>query len=88
MTTTALPPGTPPLGFSREQAAEYCGVGLKLFDELVKAGTLPAPVRLGARRIVWDRRRLVAAFDRLQNLSPILKSPDDADPLLESLNDG
>lgn len=81
----ALPPNTPAIGLSRKQAAVYVGVGVDLFDTLVKNGGLPQPVRLGSR-LVWDRRRLDAAFDKLQGLSPALTGGDDVDPFLEDLN--
>jgi hypothetical protein len=57
----ALPPGLPPRGLSREAAAQYLGIGATLFDRQVAAGTLPAPVWIGGRK-VWDRRGLDRLF--------------------------
>jgi predicted DNA-binding transcriptional regulator AlpA len=54
----------PPRGLSREQAARHIGIGATKFDELVKAGTMPRPKRLGGRR-VWDRVALEMAFTEL-----------------------
>jgi hypothetical protein len=59
-----LPPSLPPRGLSREAAAEYLGIGVTLFDELVRDGRMPPAVEINARRI-WDRRKLDAAFDAL-----------------------
>ncbi len=60
----ALPPNLPPRGLNRVAAAEYVGVGVTKFDELVASARMPAPVRLDGRRI-WDRRALDRAFDAL-----------------------
>lgn len=57
-----------PRGLSREEAAEYIGVGTTKFDELVKTGTMPSPKEIGARR-VWDRVALDAAFDDLPHVA-------------------
>jgi predicted DNA-binding transcriptional regulator AlpA len=51
-------------GLSRVEAARYIGISPVKFDELVKAGQMPAPKRIGARR-VWDVRALDLAFDAL-----------------------
>jgi excisionase family DNA binding protein len=53
-----------PRGLSRTEAAEYIGISPSKFDELVKAGTMPVPKEIGARR-VWDRHAIDAAFDDL-----------------------
>jgi predicted DNA-binding transcriptional regulator AlpA len=66
---TALPDGVLPLGLSREQAAEYIGVGPTKFDEMVADGRMPLPKRIDGR-VVWDRHRLDIAFAAL---------PDDND---------
>lgn len=60
----SLPTSLPPRCLTREQAAEYCGICKEVFDRLVKAGELPQPMKLGARRIVWDRAALDRHFDR------------------------
>lgn len=62
--TVSLPPTLAPRGLSREEAAAYLGIGTTLFDELVKAGTLPAARRL-RRAVRWDRHELDFAFENL-----------------------
>jgi predicted DNA-binding transcriptional regulator AlpA len=54
----------PPRGLSREEAARYIGVGSSKFDEMVSAGLMPRPKRIGGR-VVWDRLKLEAAFSDL-----------------------
>jgi predicted DNA-binding transcriptional regulator AlpA len=61
------PPPCAPRGLCRAGAAQYIGVGLSKFDEMVKDGRMPAPRCIDARR-VWDRLELDAAFDDLPNL--------------------
>ncbi|WP_312795512.1 helix-turn-helix domain-containing protein [Tianweitania sp.] len=53
-----------PLGLSRDEAARYVGVDVPLFMQLVSAGRMPLPKRLGDRDI-WSRIELEAAFIRL-----------------------
>lgn len=53
-----------PRGLDRVAAAKYIGVGLTMFLELVEAGSMPPPRRIGARTI-WDRHELDSAFDEL-----------------------
>jgi predicted DNA-binding transcriptional regulator AlpA len=53
-----------PRGLSRVEAADYVGVSVSLFDEMVKDGRMPQPKRINSRT-VWDRRRLDEAFDAL-----------------------
>jgi excisionase family DNA binding protein len=67
-TVSCLPPSLPPRGLSREQAAEYIGVGVSKFDEMVKDGRMPRPKRIDGR-IVWDLRKLDTAFDALDDES-------------------
>jgi hypothetical protein len=55
----ALHPNVTPRGLSREEAAEYWGIGVTLFDQHA-----PPPKRIGTRN-VWDIRALDKAFDRL-----------------------
>jgi hypothetical protein len=57
-------------GLSREQAANYIGIGPTKFDKMVKDGRMPRPKRVDGRR-VYDLRKLDAAFDALEE--------DDAD---------
>ncbi|MDR4307675.1 hypothetical protein IHQ68_13715 [Chelatococcus sambhunathii] len=61
---SVLPTSLPPLGLSREQAAEYVGVGATLFDEMVRDGRMPRPKRINARN-VWHRPAVDAAFAAL-----------------------
>jgi len=60
----ALPPNLPPRGLSREAAAQYIGVSVGMFDQMVTDGRMPKPVQINARR-VWDLRALDRAFDAL-----------------------
>lgn len=53
-----------PRGLSRDEAAEYVGVGTTLFDEMVMDGRMPAPKEINSRR-VWDRHKLDRYFDAL-----------------------
>jgi predicted DNA-binding transcriptional regulator AlpA len=55
-----------PRGLSRAQAAAYIGVGTTLFDAMVRDGRMPGPFKIGAR-VIWDRRKLDAAFDTLSD---------------------
>ncbi len=67
-----LPVSCPPRGLSREQSAEYVGVGTTKFDEMVADGRMPKPKRVDGRN-VWDRLALDAAF-------AALPSDEDANP--------
>jgi hypothetical protein len=53
-----------PRGLSRDQAAEYIGIGVTLFDQMVRDGRMPRAKQVNTRK-VWDRRALDAAFDAL-----------------------
>jgi hypothetical protein len=61
-----LPSSLPPRGLSREQAAEYIGVGVTKFLEMVKDGRMPQPKRID-NRVIWDTRKLDPAFDALED---------------------
>jgi predicted DNA-binding transcriptional regulator AlpA len=63
---SCLPPSLAPRGLSRVQAAEYIGVGVTKFDEMVGDGRMPKPKRIDGR-IVWDRVKLDEAFDVLDD---------------------
>ena len=56
--------GFTPRGLRREAAAYYVGVSPSKFDEWVLTGLMPAPKKEGGV-VVWDRRKLDAAFDAL-----------------------
>lgn len=62
---SALPPTLAPRLINREAAAAYVNVSPNTFDALVKAGTMPPPVKLTGRRHAWDVRKLDAAIDNL-----------------------
>jgi predicted DNA-binding transcriptional regulator AlpA len=61
-----LPVSLPPRGLSRVQAAEYIGVGVTKFDEMVVDGRMPKPKRIDSRT-VWDRIKLDEAFAALDD---------------------
>lgn len=58
---SSLPPSLAPRGLSRVQAAEYIGVGVTKFDQMVEDGRMPKPKRIDGRT-VWDRVQLDEAF--------------------------
>jgi predicted DNA-binding transcriptional regulator AlpA len=64
-------------GLSREQAANYIGIGPTKFDKMVKDGRMPRPKRVDGR-VVWDLRKLDAAFDALEEDDP--DKPKDPNP--------
>ncbi len=51
-------------GMSLTQSAKYIGVSATSFEQLVRSGRMPAPIRFGNRR-VWDVREIDDAFHRL-----------------------
>ncbi len=53
-----------PLGLSRIEAADYVGVGVSKFDELVQLGQMPKPKKIGSRTL-YDRRLIEQHFDEL-----------------------
>jgi len=57
---------TPRRGLRRSEAATYIAVSPSLFDQLVKEGTMPLPVKIRTRSI-WDIRELDVAFDALKD---------------------
>lgn len=61
-----LPRSLAPRGLSRVQAAAYIGVSPTLFDEMVRDGRMPVPIRIN-KRAVWDRVKLDAAFVALSD---------------------
>ena len=56
----------PRRGLSREEAATYIGVSSSFFDELVKSGTMPKPIRIKTRT-VWDVHQLDQSFEELSS---------------------
>ena len=63
---SCLPASLPPRGLSRVQAAEYIGVGVTKFDEMIVDGRMPKPKRIDSRT-VWDRIKLDEAFAALDD---------------------
>jgi predicted DNA-binding transcriptional regulator AlpA len=61
-----LPLTLAPRGLSRVQAAAYVGISPSIFDELVKDGRMPKPIRINSR-VVWDRLQLDEAFVALEH---------------------
>lgn len=61
-----LPSSLAPRGLSRVQAAAYIGVSPSLFDDMVRDGRMPKPMRINSRT-VWDRVRLDQAFAALSD---------------------
>lgn len=53
-----------PRGLSRMEAADYVGVGVTKFDEMVRDRRMPAGKKVDAR-VLWDRRKLDVAMDML-----------------------
>lgn len=54
----------PRRGLRREEAARYVGISPTKFDELVRDGRMPKAKRIDGC-VVWDLRRLDAAWDAL-----------------------
>jgi predicted DNA-binding transcriptional regulator AlpA len=61
---TLVPPPVR-LGLSRAEAAEYIGVGVTLFDQMVADGRMPKPKLINSRK-VWNRHRLDEAFSNFR----------------------
>ena len=73
----------PVRGLSAPAAAQYIGVGLGKFFEMVGDGRMPQPLRI-ERRTIWDIRKLDRAFDALDEAASTAAeldtSWDDATP--------
>jgi predicted DNA-binding transcriptional regulator AlpA len=65
----SLPQNLPPRGLNRDAAAQYIGIGVGMFDQMVKSGRMPQPIRIGGRK-VWDRYAIDDAFDALSGGAP------------------
>jgi excisionase family DNA binding protein len=61
------PPWTP-RGMSRDEAARYVGIGVTLFDEMVRDGRMPGPKSVNSRKL-WDRHQLDEAFNNLPDVA-------------------
>ena len=79
---SVLPASLPPRGLSRPQAAEYVGVGVTKFDELVADGRMPRPKRIDGRKI-WDR---LAIDESLAALPDEGDAGDDRNPWDAAIN--
>lgn len=64
---------------ARPLAATYLGIGTSKFDEMVRAGRLPRPKKIDARRL-WDVRELDAAVDDLPVDGEPAQNPWDHQP--------
>jgi hypothetical protein len=60
----ALPPGLVPIALGRIAAAQYVGISVGLFNELVSDGRMPQP-RHANTRLLWDSVELVVKFREL-----------------------
>jgi hypothetical protein len=49
------------LGLSRPEASAFVGVGVGLFDQMVKDGRMPPPRQVNTR-LIWSRVELEKAF--------------------------
>jgi predicted DNA-binding transcriptional regulator AlpA len=56
----------PRRGLSGEEAATYIEVSSSFFDELVKSGAMPKPIRIKTRT-VWDVHQLDQYFEELSS---------------------
>ena len=60
-----VPLGAPRRLLDRIESAIYAGrISTTLFDEMVKDGRMPKPIRINSR-VLWDIRKLDAAIDAL-----------------------
>lgn len=50
---------------SADEAATYLGISRRTLERAVESGELPPGIRLGKRRLVWDRHALDAYLDRI-----------------------
>ena len=60
--------GIAPRGLSLDEAAAYVNLSAKSFLTEVQEGQYPAALPHKAGRLVWDRRALDVALDRLSGL--------------------
>jgi hypothetical protein len=66
---TALPDTLSPRLINRDAAADYVGVGVTKFDEMVADGRMPRPKRIDHRKL-WCVRALDTAADALPDEQP------------------
>ena len=53
------------IGYRRQEAADFVGMKLTKFNQLVKQNKLPKPFKIDGC-VVWDGRELLQAFDKLK----------------------
>ena len=58
-------PRIEPRCLSKAEAAHYIGVSLNTFHKLVAEGRVPPPIKISAKRVVWDKKRLDEFIDSL-----------------------
>jgi hypothetical protein len=75
-TVSRLPLSLAPRGLSGVQAAEYIGIGVTKFDEMVDDARMTRPKRIDGR-LVWDRIKLDEAFDALDDDAALKNEWDD-----------
>lgn len=49
--------GLQPIGLDLDEASAYVGLSPRSFQEAVRAGIYPQPMKLGTRKKVWNRIR-------------------------------
>ncbi len=59
-----IPENLSPRGINRQVSAAYIGVSPSLFDEMVRDGRMPEPLRINSR-VLWDRYLIDQAFEAL-----------------------
>ncbi len=64
-----MPPNLAPRGLCRVEAANYLGIGVSKFDEMVADRRMPPAKRIDGRK-VWDIRAIDRAFDALPDDGP------------------
>jgi excisionase family DNA binding protein len=55
-----------PRCLSRKQAASYLGISEPTFKRMEKAGNIPKPIKIGLRRVVWDKADLDNFINQLR----------------------
>jgi excisionase family DNA binding protein len=68
-------------GLCREEAAQYVGLGVTLFDEMVKDGRMPTSRWANGRRI-WLRRELEEHVEGLPTSSTAIQDKATTDEFL------
>lgn len=64
-----------PRGLPRTDAALYIGCSPRMFDGMVKNGTMPPPRFIGTKK-VWDKIELDEFFDELPRPDPIIETDE------------